>query len=334
MGVLDVFNQEAFNVMSLTASVERLPSQPGRIGKMGLFTPKPISTTTVMIEERDGLLALLPTVQRGGPATQLGRRKRTARSLTVPHIPLEDEVLAEDIQNVRAWGSEDRQEAIASVVNDHLQTMKQSHEVTWEYLKIGALQGNILDADGTSVIYNLFTEFGKTEIAIDFKFTVSTTDIRAVCLSVKRAMEDAVGGGVAYNHIHAFCGSDWFDDLIGHADVKTAYERWKDGEMFRNDPRAGFPFADIIFEEYRGSIGTVDFFPSDEARFFPVGIPNMFLVAQAPADFIESVNTMGKAIYAKQAIDPEFQRWVKIHTQSNPLPFCVRPEVLIKGTQS
>ena len=54
----------------------------------------------------------------------------------------------------------------------------------------------------------------------------------------------------------------------------------------------------------------------------------------APADYIETVNTIGLPRYAKQATDQEFGRWVKLHTQSNPLPICTRPKTLIKGKRT
>jgi hypothetical protein len=31
----------------------------------------------------------------------------------------------------------------------------------------------------------------------------------------------------------------------------------------------------------------------------------------------------------KQAVDQQFARWVMLHVQSNPLPICTRPRVLI-----
>jgi hypothetical protein len=38
-------------------------------------------------------------------------------------------------------------------------------------------------------------------------------------------------------------------------------------------------------------------------------------------------------LYAKQ--EPrKFGRGTDLHTQSNPLPICLRPEVLVKGTKA
>jgi len=53
----------------------------------------------------------------------------------------------------------------------------------------------------------------------------------------------------------------------------------------------------------------------------------------APADFNETVNTLGQPLYAKQ--EPrKFDRGTDLHTQSNPLPICHRPGLLIKVVAS
>ena len=49
----------------------------------------------------------------------------------------------------------------------------------------------------------------------------------------------------------------------------------------------------------------------------------------SPADFNETVNTLGQPVYAKQ--EPrKFERGTDLHTQNNPLPMCHRPGVLVK----
>ena len=47
--------------------------------------------------------------------------------------------------------------------------------------------------------------------------------------------------------------------------------------------------------------------------------------------FNETVNTLGLPIYAKQE-SRKFDRGTDLHTQSNPLPLCLRPSVLVKVT--
>lgn len=326
----DVFNSNLFSLISLTEAVNHIPFKPSRIGQLGIFEEEGVATTSVVIEEKDGLLALLPTKRRGEPATVSKREKRVARSLTIPHIPFEETILAEAVQNVRAFGTENQLESVATVVNNALAKMRMSHEVTLEYLRAGALRGAILDANGSTSIYNLFTEFGVSETTVSFALTVATTKVKDKCLQVKRAIEDALGA-LPYTGIRALCGSTWFSNFIKHEDVEAAYDRYQEGAFLRTDPRAGFDFAGITFEEYRGTVSGVSFFDATQARFIPVGVPGLYKTYYAPADFMETVNTIGLPYYAKSERMP-FDRGINLHTQSNPLPICLRPACLIKGT--
>jgi hypothetical protein len=156
MPTLDIFSNNAFSVISLTDAVNKMPFVPGRIGQLGLFEEKGVSTTSIMIEEKEGSLTLIETSQRGGPAQQNKHNKRKARSLAIPHIALEDTIQADEIQNVRAFGSEAQLEGVQSVVNSRLGEIMPKHDATLEHLRIGAIKGQILDADGVTVLYDLF----------------------------------------------------------------------------------------------------------------------------------------------------------------------------------
>jgi hypothetical protein len=336
MPALDIFAGSAFSMVALTDAINKMPYVPGRIGQLGLFREQGVSTTSVMIEEREGSLTLVETTSRGAPAVLANKRK--ARSLGVPHIALEDTILADEVQNVRAFGSENMLEGVQNVVNQRLTEMATKMDATLEHLRVGAIKGQILDADGTAVIYDLFTEFGVTaHTEIDFDLDNASPAPGAVkkkCHDIRRKIEDELGV-VPYDHIHAMCGPDFFDDLITHPEVEKAYERWLDGAFLRQgQARGSFEYAGILFEEYRGKVGSVDFTDASKAYFFPVGVPGLFRQYNAPADFVETANTIGLPRYAKQAVDQQFARWVMLHVQSNPLPICTRPRVLIKGKRT
>ena len=338
MPALDIFSNSAFSVISLTDAINKVPFLPGRIGQLGLFNETGIVTTSVMIEEREGSLNLIETSSRGSPAVQNQHNKRKARSFIVPHVALEDAILADEIQNLRAFGSESQLEGIQQTVQFRLAEMARKHDATLEHLRVGAIKGQILDADGSTVLYDLFTEFGVTpHNEVDFDLDNANPQpgaLKKKCHEIRRKVEDELGAQ-PYDHIHAFCGSAFFDDLIVHPEVKTAYERYMDGLFLRQgQARGSFEYAGIVFEEYRGKVGTVDYTDTNKAHFFPVGVPGLFRQYNAPADFVETVNTLGLPRYAKQAVDQEFGRWVKLHTQSNPLPICTRPKVLIKGKRT
>ncbi|MGE0108152.1 MAG: major capsid protein [Bdellovibrionales bacterium] len=338
MPTLDVFSNSAFSVVSLTDAINKVPFIPGRIGQLGLFMESGVTTTSVMIEEREGSLNLVETTPRGAPAVQNHTKKRKARSFVVPHIALEDTILADEVQNVRAFGSESDLESIQQVVQFRLQEMAGKLDATLEHLRIGAIKGQILDADGSTVLYNLFNEFGVAQQAeVDFDLDNADPDsgaVKKLCHSVKRTIEDELGAQ-PYDHIHAICGSNFFDDLVAHQEVEDAYNRYMDGLFLRQgQARGSFEYAGIVFEEYRGKVGSVNFTDTDKAYFFPVGVPNLFRQYNAPADFVETVNTVGLPRYAKQAIDEKFARWVEVHAQSNPLPICTRPRALVQGKRT
>lgn len=331
MAGLDVFKADAFSMQSMTAAIEKLPYVPSRVGKMGLFRSVPITTMVATVEERLGKLALIPARVRGVETTAAPRDNVKVRNFSVPHLPLNDQVLAADVAGMRAFGTESELETVASVVNQRLTALRQHHEITHEYHRIGALRGTILDADATTVLVNLFTEFDITESNVNFHFT--NDDVKTKALTIIRLIEDALGNA-PYDHIHALCSDTFFDALVASATVKPAYENYEKGSQFLiNQQREGFSFGGIIWENYRGKVGGSDFIPAGTARFFPVGAPDIFQAIYSPANFIETVNTPGKPIYVKQEPLP-MDIGVKIHTQSNPLMMCTRPAVLVKGTKT
>ena len=334
MNLADIFNSDAFNTLNLTAKVNKLPFVPGQAGRLGIFEELGVPVRTIVVEEQSGTLSLIPNTTIGAPPNQNNLDRRKVRSFVVPHHPLEAKVMASEIQGVRAFGSTELQ-AVEDKVQEHLKLMNMKHDATLEYGRIGAIKGNILDADGSTVIYNLFTEFGVSQDSVDFVLGTSTTDIKGKCNTVSRYIETELGQAL-YDHVHCFCGKDWFDKFVKHAEVKAAYERWADrggqqGDFLRADNRKGFPFAGIWFEEYRGAVGGVSFVADAEAHFFPVGVPGLFITRYAPADTLEAANTPGLPRYAMREI-MEYGRGMKVLTESNPINLCTRPKTLVKGT--
>lgn len=331
MAMLDAFTTDAFSTVSLTAALLKAPYKPGRIGELKLFREGGIMTTTAVVEEVNGRLNLIQTTPRGAPAVASeGQGKRTARSFLVPHIAKEARLNADQVQNVRAFGSEDQLQGLQALVDQELATLRQEHEVTLEFHRIGALKGLILDADG-STLFNLFTEFAVAQQTQDFNLSTTTLDVRNVCVAAARLIETELGAD-RYIGLRAFCSAGFFDALVGHAQVQESL-KYQESATLRNDLRAGFPFGGVVWEEYRGSVSGQAFIPVNEAVLFPEGT-GIFATSFAPGDFAESVNTVGLPLYAKAAPDERFQRYVDLHTQQNPLNLCLRPRAVLKVTKS
>lgn len=330
--MLDIFNQDAFSVISLTSAIEHLPFVPQRIGQMGLFTFKPVTGLSVALEERDGRLVLIPPSARGTHVNMLSGSGRRMRRFELGHLQLDAAIRADDVLGVRAFGSEDQLEGVSQVVNNKLEELKQSHENTHDLYRLGALKGKVVDANGDTV-YDFFDEFGLTQTEIEFDFEDADMEIKLKALEIIRAVEDALGN-TSYRKIRALCGNDFFDALITHASVKEAFNRYQESAFYREDQRAGFEFpTGIVWENLRGKVGANPIVDTDKAHFIPEGVPNLFVEAFGPADFIETVNTPGQRVYAKQKI-MDYDQGVQLHTQSNPLMYCERPACLVLGTMA
>lgn len=322
----------AFSMASLTTGINRLPNNYGRLRELDVFPADGLTTRVALVEIEDGVLNLLQTQPWGSPGQTALHGGRTLRAFPVPHIPHDDSVMPEDVQGRRAFGEESQLESYARLMAKRLQSMRDKHAITLEYLRMGALKGVILDADG-STIFDLYTEFGIVQKSIDFLLGTASTDIKAKCLELSRHVEDNLKGET-YSRIRVLVSEEFFDRLTSHAKVEAAYNRWMDGAALRDDMRGGFPFGGILFEEYRGKAtlatgATVRFIAAGEGHAWPEGTMSSFRTHFAPADFEETVNTEGLELYAKQ--EPrKFGRGTDLHTQSNPLPLCRRPELLVR----
>lgn len=333
--MLNPFTSDAFSMAALTAAINKIPNNYGRVEQLGLMPAQGVRTRTIIIEEMGGVLNLLPTRPVGAPGTVGVQGKRKVRSFVIPHIPHDDTVLPEEVQGIRAFGSETETDALANLMAQKLQNMRNKHAITLEYLRMGALKGIILDADG-STLYDLYDEFDIVAKTVDFALSNAATEVLLKVLEVKRHIEDNLKGEFMTG-IVCLCSAGFFDAFTTHAKVKEAYLYYQRNQQLGNDYRTGFTFGGVTFEEYRGQAtdgeGTVRKFIADnEAHFLPLGTANTFRTYFAPADFNETANTLGLPLYAKQA-PRKFDRGTELHTQSNPLPICLRPEVLVKATK-
>jgi hypothetical protein len=149
----------------------------GKLESLKLFPQKFVRTRNISIEERNGVLSLLPTQHPGAPGTIGSSEKRKMRSFSIPHIPHDDVVLPEEVQGIRAFGSETELQAMASVITDHLQSMCNKHAITLEHLRMGALKGVIFDADGSELV-NLYSEFEIAPTVVSFTLGTAGTDVK------------------------------------------------------------------------------------------------------------------------------------------------------------
>lgn len=331
--IADILKDPAFSVASLTESIKLLPNVYSKVGKSGIFNRSGINTRTVALEYANGRIHLLASKDVGSPGSRTKKNARAIRYFGVPHIPHDDTILAANLVGSRAFGSTDPVADVASVINDHLQEMKTRHDVTQEWMMLGAVKGLILDGEG-ELMYDLYKEFNITKKVIKFKLSDPNFNVKKACMDVCRHVEKNLLGDT-FNGIKSWVGPDFFDALTTHPNVEKAYLGWAAAqENIGGDTRSGFKFGGITFEEYNGEVPDANgtsrtLVEANRGHVIPLGTMNTFRFYDAPADFLEAVGTNGEPYYAKIK-NTDFDRGVDIHTQSNPLPLCNRPGVLVE----
>ncbi|MDT8895476.1 major capsid protein [Halomonas sp. I1] len=323
---MGIFDSDIFTLASLTAAINEVQYVPSQIGQAGLFEAEGISTTSLVIEKDGDTLGLVENKPRGAPGTVVGADKRTGVSFHTAHLPTTATINADEVQNVRTFGSEDQEEAVQAVVNRRLAKMARRIDMTHEHHKLGAIMGKVLDSDGATVIYDLFQTFGMTQQTVAMALDTAGTEVKGKSLDIHEKVEEALGG-LSYTGITVRCGKSFWRKLITHSKVKEAYERYQAGAQLREDPREGFMFGGIFWERYRGG-GPIKI-ADTEAYASPEGVMDLFISRFAPGDYMDTVNTLGLPFYASS--EPlDHNKGVSLEAQSNPAHLCTRPKVNIK----
>lgn len=338
MLTMDIFNGDAFRVAELTDAVNRIPNMWGRIGALGLFAPRPIRVPQFMIESRNGVLSLVQSSTRGTDLPGADRAKRDLRSFQTRRFGQSARITADDINGIRAFGSVSETRQVMDEVADRQIELRQNIDITREYLRAGALRGEVRDADGT-MIADLFDAFGVSQLEVDFNFGTAS-GVPAKIDQVRRHIRTSLRGDVL-SSIHALCSPEFWDKLMANDEFKEAHRYYSSvAEPLRNDVSAGIPWKGITWEEYLGegevpqedgSVVTESFIPAGDARFFPLGTRQTFRQYNSPADYLETVGTPGQDFYARILPDPKANRYVDVEVQMNTLPICMRPAVLVRG---
>lgn len=331
----DVFAPDLFTTTALTAAINEQAYQPGLLRDLGIFSVDGVSTLTVIIEREKDLLSLVQTSERGGAGTPLEKKpKRDALSFIIPHLKQPGALMADSIQGVREFGTVDQLETIERERDKELERIARNLDFTQEYHRLGAVQGRVMDADGVTVLVDLFEAFGISEPElVDFNLDdADPTDgeVMAKCHDINYAMEDALDG-VPFTGVHALVDNGFWTALTTHPEVRETFKYQQGIKNREGNLNVPFEYGDIVWHRYRGRGGCA--IPTDSARFFPVGVPDLFISRYGPADYVETVNTKGLPRYAK-AEPMEMGRGIAMEGQANPLHLCTRPKVLLRASKT
>lgn len=334
MSMADVFNSDLFRMTSLTAAINADESPPQRIADLGIFEEKGVTTTSVVIEKKGATLDIVPAAARGAPGKAMSTNQRTGITLNVPHFPVTDQLLADEIQSVRAFGSENELEGVEMRRDEKLANLNNTLNNTEEYHRLGAIQGLVLDADG-STLFDLYDEFGvsePTKVFFDLGAAWAAEDggvIRAKLVALKEDIRRALKNQRPKG-IWAPCDEVFFQQLSNHPEIRETYIAQQAANDLRGmDATDSFTYGGVLWELYPG-YGDVEL-PGGTCQFVPMGVPGLFISRYAPAPWFSAVNRIGLPRYAMATPDSTGEKYLDLEAQTNALHICTRPEVLFTG---
>lgn len=334
MSLVNVFKSSLFKTTSLTAAINATEVPPQRLAQLGLFEEQGVPTTSVVIERKNSRLDIAPALPRGADPTPMKDPERQGVSLIIPHVPVRDRLVADELQDVREFGSEDQLQGVESARDEKLQAMDDTLTATEEFHRLGAIQGLILDKDG-DVLLDLYDEFEVAEpAAIEINldragWTAEKSGLLRAQFSGLRTIMRQILGNAQVRGVYAPCGEDIYEQIANHPEVRETYLATMEAKDLRGDPTETFTYGGVLFEKYPG-YGAVEI-EADECRFIPMGVPGLFISRYAPANWFSAVNRKGLPRYAMATLDPTGEKWIDLEAQTNGLHICTRPEVLIPG---
>ncbi|WP_292984080.1 MULTISPECIES: major capsid protein [unclassified Oceanicaulis] len=348
-----------YSARSMTMEVRKHPLRYGLVSSLNIFPLEPIDSTFVQVTEDNGVLQVLAAKERGAPGQKSDNGRQNLKIFQVPHFPVEDQILASDLQDrmIVVEGREVRANLPMELAKKQ-RTIARKHAITAEYLRVQALKGIIKDGDGTT-LSNLYTDFGVSQHVVYFDLDNEEADIRGADEALRGYIEDNLLGETLAE-VEVLVSPEFFGKFVEHPKVKALYEA-QDKRELRDLPRyteAGAtgrmfnPFGPVTYVEYRGSAptksGSERFIAAGEGHAYPVGTSETFATFAAPADTLSELNDLPTIIdmdlgdNAGRFALPIFMsaelmkhgKGVELWSESNFLPLCKQPKVLVKVSAS
>lgn len=323
--------QENFTLLDYTGLIELAPYTPRLITAMDLFVPSYGRSTVAEVYRINEKSDVMPARQRSGERNYVGSEIVKRELFNIPFFPLDRAIQAGDIQNFKAYGKPDTPKTVEMEVNRVLARIRNYHANVKEKAQVQAIMGTSYAPEDSSAQYNYYDVWGLTQEVVNIDFTDPTTDPADIVESEARAyiIENSGINAGSYSII-ALCGRKFFQGIINHPIVQSAYQFYQSGQeplrlrLNGNINNRMFEHKGVLYiEDISGEI------PTEEAYVFPEGIDDMFQLHYAPADTIAEANQIARELYVFYKESAYF-RERKLESETSFLAVNSRPEAVVK----
>lgn len=323
-----------YNAIELTGEVNRVPNVWGDLQAEKLFGSEYPTTTMVEIQFQDGVVTVLEADERGSPGVESTIETQNGVILKIPHIPHMGRIKPEDLQDRWVFESGQRRlMTVADATSKKLLQLRRNHAQTLELLRWGALKGQLVTGLG-KVLYDFFEVFKVTKKTFDLKLDDDTTDVLAICDQIRQYMETHLLGEMM-NGVRCKVAPDLFRKLVTHPNVEKFFIQWQGAQaLLAASEKRDFTFGGITWEQNFHTVSNlkgqpVKFIANGKGIAYPAGTADTFKTFFGPAHHIAMVNTAGAEVFVSPEVLKHGQG-VELLSQSNPLPVCQRPELLVE----
>lgn len=334
---------------SLSKEMQLIPVRQNILGALGLFTAEYLNTDTVTIPRITVKDYKYSDVPWGTRVKNNANNTKGVLTLPIPASAGEDVVLPMDVKGKFNWDdivAANRPDTVQAFVARKMATIKQAYANTWsaammQLVRDGtayAPNGTLATSYGSTV--NFFTEFGVSQTTVALGLADQSVSPKAQCKAIIRAIQDNFKGGFVPNNFLGICSREVFDALEGHPYVV-------DGNKLVNNAQS----LDVVLGRLGygglaldGRYEMLDFggivwicaaageMTTNEARVFPVDVPDMFKVFFAPSiENFDTVNATAQEVYYYEYMSDRKDS-VEIHHESNFLFATLWPSAIIKVT--
>lgn len=331
--------------VNVSDGIELIPRRSKLIQALGLFSPEYLETKRTylpIVTVDDYKMVDTPY---GVRMQAVARDSKSQLPLDVPHFANTESIRPADIQGKYEW-DDFMLSTRAATVEYEVNKKKQRHIQTMARTKDEAMLQLIVDgtvyAPNGTVVNNLYTAFGvsRTETTISL---APAANLRDQIQAEIDGITDNFKGGFVPTRFLRLCGRDHFDAIATHpytVDVAKAVVGSVSVELLKG--KLGLAVDESTSN--RDTYQTLEMFgvtfircnpneiPTDEARMFPVDIPEMFKVLYAPSDLtFDTINSPAQEMYYFEKAEAD-RTAINMTYEQNFACITLWPKAIIKVT--
>ena len=323
---------DEFTARQLTLAINRMKPAPTKVLDTVFGRKKRQLTGTLKWEVKDSSGRLLSNISTAAPATVRGGIGRKVVTCSAPRFAEKELISADDLKDMRAFGSVTATELLKERIGDEQADMKTSVDLTREFMAVKALSGQVVDKDGTVLVdFNLPAAHKPTLTGTALWTDAASDPVKN--LRVWKKMISQQAGPVT--GFAAFCGSGAMDALINNDNARELL-RYSAGQQIAEEGRIA-RLAKVNIDEYDGTYtddsGVMhDLIPDNVFALVGLG-PQIAAELFAPVIDLEAPAGVGKGKPADMFFSKMWEendpsgRWVKV--EARPLPVMFQPLAVI-----